>query len=126
VPPDREYQPTAHNGTICVLLDHTDDHSPCAPIRQGGAAADFLCGPTVMLGHLAIHGRQVLEGAPTGSRSACGSPTESPQVRGRDGFPTGIPQTERDYAVHDGTAGRMDNKLLTSANAGKNGQRCFA
>jgi hypothetical protein len=42
------------------------------------------------------------------------------------GLPTGIPQTKRVYAVHDDTAAKVNENLLTSANAGKNGQRCFA
>src|ERR1700683_5617597 len=51
---------------------------------------------------------------------------QNPHKSGVRWFPTANPQTKRDYAVLDGTAGKMNESLLTSSNDGQNGQRCFA
>jgi hypothetical protein len=72
------------------------------------------------------HGLQVLGRCVGWQPEICGSPNRIPTSPGCGWFPTANPQTKRDYAVLDGTAGKMKESLLTSANAGKNGQRCFA
>jgi hypothetical protein len=48
-------------------------------------------------------------------------PTETPQTRWLERFPTGIPRTKRDYAVYGGTDCYRENKSLTSMYAGENG-----
>jgi hypothetical protein len=89
------------------------------------AALDLLCGSTATLGHHATHGLEVLgRGSLPTERPR--QPHRIPTSPGCRWFPTASPQTKRDYAVHHGTAGKMDRKPLTSANAGKNGQRSFA
>jgi hypothetical protein len=97
------------------------------PLQRIGDLGRYqsLRGPRVGLGHLAPW----VPSSWKVRRLGAGELRQPHRIATSPGFgwfPTANPQTKRDYAVLDGTADGMNESLLASANAGKNGQRCFA